>query len=357
MTWTKLHDGWNRDPKIVGLPRDARLFWVDSLTYCNEQLTDGFISEDVLAHVSPGESLKSIRSWVQKLVERGLFTHDSKRLGWKIHKFLKWNWSKKRVLENRSKEATKKAEARAKKKAVPKDVPQGTLEGHSKDSPGESRLPIRSGSDPIRSKEKIQIPLPSGEGTVAVAPSHDAANDEQDQNYNETVQASLFDPGPQAVKPKVVQQRRLPLKAGLKPEPFWLIWRKLWGEKYNAAYTESDGDGAKMQTAAKKAQSAAHLHKSGDPAAPLEVFEYWVRSYLGDPGRRDFLAHHCHPLRNLMHDLSRYGTPWSAPESREQAAGDYEPLPRVHRDPDWQPTEDKKRAEALRDGPKEGEAF
>ena len=55
-----------------------------------------------------------------------------------------------------------------------------------------------------------------------------------------------------------------------------------------------------------------HEHDAADKELPLAVFEHWVREYLEDPGRDGiFLDNARHPLRHMMGDVQRYGTPWA----------------------------------------------
>lgn len=113
MSWVNLHDGWARHPKLAGLHRDARLLWVDLLSYCREQLTDGVINENTLFVAAMDCPRNTIRRHMATLVSRGLLDEISPTSpqhlldisggsGWVLHDYLDWNESRASVLSARA---------------------------------------------------------------------------------------------------------------------------------------------------------------------------------------------------------------------------------------------------------------
>lgn len=107
MTWTKLSDDWNSHPKMLKLnSRDARLFWVDCLTYCNSHHTDGEFPSEAVRQIGGELSKKSSEICLQKLVEVGLLDRKKDGSGYIIHDFLAYNPSRSELDEKR--ETTRK---------------------------------------------------------------------------------------------------------------------------------------------------------------------------------------------------------------------------------------------------------
>jgi len=68
--------------KIWPLPDSQYRLYVDSLMWCRDRLTDGFIAEALISQVSP---IRSPRSVAQALAKAGLF--DRCDGGWMIHDY------------------------------------------------------------------------------------------------------------------------------------------------------------------------------------------------------------------------------------------------------------------------------
>jgi hypothetical protein len=123
MTWVKLADNWNRHRKMVRLSRDARLLWVDGITYSCEQLTDGFIPDEALPLITTGLSGLRKNNVIRELSSVGLWERVeagsepspgqvAAESGWSLHDFLDWNPSRTEVLTRRRLESARKAKSR-----------------------------------------------------------------------------------------------------------------------------------------------------------------------------------------------------------------------------------------------------
>jgi hypothetical protein len=123
MTWVKLADNWNRHRKMVRLSRDARLLWVDGITYSCEQLTDGFIPDEALPLITTGLSGLRKNNVIRELSSAGLWERVeagsepspgqvAAESGWSLHDFLDWNPSRTEVLTRRRLESARKAKSR-----------------------------------------------------------------------------------------------------------------------------------------------------------------------------------------------------------------------------------------------------
>jgi hypothetical protein len=70
MTWTRLSDNFTDEPEFLRLSRDARLFHIEALVYCNRMLTNGRIG---LAAVTRITDTKNINSVINELVNADMW--------------------------------------------------------------------------------------------------------------------------------------------------------------------------------------------------------------------------------------------------------------------------------------------
>lgn len=75
-------------PKMLRVPRAHRWAWIELLTYCKRNMTDGFVAESVAEHMLNDEELLSLRF-------SGLL--DAVDGGYSIHDFLDWNPSREHI--------------------------------------------------------------------------------------------------------------------------------------------------------------------------------------------------------------------------------------------------------------------
>jgi hypothetical protein len=109
MAWAKIDDRFFSHPKVRRAGKDAVLLYLAGLTYCNEHLTEGFISEDALPLIGFYAFCDDFKQSSSKLLEVGLWEVSSKGLsnGYMVHDYFEYNPTKEQV------EETKKARAEA----------------------------------------------------------------------------------------------------------------------------------------------------------------------------------------------------------------------------------------------------
>lgn len=71
MTWTKLDDAFNDDPRLIQLPRGVRLLHVEALVWCNKHETDGAVPAYAMRRVSDEPDVDAA---IGALVDVGLWT-------------------------------------------------------------------------------------------------------------------------------------------------------------------------------------------------------------------------------------------------------------------------------------------
>ena len=109
MAWAKIDDRFFSHPKIRRAGKEAVLLYLAGLTYCNEHLTEGFISEESLPLIGFYAFVDDFKQSASKLVDVGLWHVSSKGLsnGYEVHDYFDYNPTKEQV------EETKKARAEA----------------------------------------------------------------------------------------------------------------------------------------------------------------------------------------------------------------------------------------------------
>lgn len=117
MAWVKLDDHFVDHPKVVAAGPLAGWLFVAGLCYANRLLTNGFIPENQVNRLlasTNGNGEHSTKLAV-KLCEFGLWTPAIVRhtKGYRIHDFLKYQPSRKQVLEERKKAKERQAKWRA----------------------------------------------------------------------------------------------------------------------------------------------------------------------------------------------------------------------------------------------------
>jgi hypothetical protein len=104
MSWGRLHDGANADPKLLALSDSAWRMWGCGLIYCQNALTDGFIPEHAI-HTF-GVRAKNKEAVAAELCRtlipgKGALWHKVDG-GYQVHDYLDWNDSRTEVLEGRA---------------------------------------------------------------------------------------------------------------------------------------------------------------------------------------------------------------------------------------------------------------
>lgn len=106
MTWVRIDEGFPEHPKVLSAGGDAGWLHVCAISYCNRQLTDGFIPHAVLSRLSDRKRPGMLAA---KLVEVGLWeTTDG---GWTIHDYLLYQPTRSETEATRERTYSVKAEA------------------------------------------------------------------------------------------------------------------------------------------------------------------------------------------------------------------------------------------------------
>jgi hypothetical protein len=157
MPYAHLDDRFYGNPKILGTPLPALGLYAVGLSYCNAQLTDGFIPRSVVV---------GWRGWAAAakiLVARNLWAEVTE--GFHVHDFLDWNPSRQQVLADRAAAAERKRSSRGRPAGV---TPESR---RSPDTPDERRSPV---STPLHSGRPPAVPdppyPPSATGADGAAP-------------------------------------------------------------------------------------------------------------------------------------------------------------------------------------------
>jgi hypothetical protein len=106
-TWIKLHDNFWENPKVINAGEDAALLYVQGLSYCSRNLTDGAILTGALRYLT---ARKDARTLARILVREGLWTETP--TGWLVHDYLKHQRSRAQIEAEREKARIRAAASR-----------------------------------------------------------------------------------------------------------------------------------------------------------------------------------------------------------------------------------------------------
>lgn len=107
-TWIKLHDNFWENPKVLAAGEDAALLYVQGLSYCSRNLTDGAIPTPALRNLTAKREAKTL---ARILTREGLWSETA--TGWQVHDYLKVQRSREQVEAEREKARTRKAKSRS----------------------------------------------------------------------------------------------------------------------------------------------------------------------------------------------------------------------------------------------------
>jgi len=165
MPYAHLDDRFYGNPKILSTPLPAVGLYCLGLSYCNAQLTDGFIPRSAVAGW-PGWAAAA-----KMLVARKLW--ESETDGFRVHDFLEWNPSREQVLAERAAARDRRT------RWIARNTSSGTRPEH-----GTNAEPDASGTpNVIVSRARRTTPPHSTTGVTQVTPGDplnlpDAAPDE-----------------------------------------------------------------------------------------------------------------------------------------------------------------------------------
>lgn len=109
MAWGKIDDNLWGSPKWLATPPRARALWVTALSWCMNQLTDGYVPAHVLS------TLGGNRTDARNLVATRLWKEADG--GWIFHDWLDYQPSREQVLAERAAAAERQRRAREKAKS------------------------------------------------------------------------------------------------------------------------------------------------------------------------------------------------------------------------------------------------
>jgi hypothetical protein len=147
MAWLKLDDQIFLNRKVAQCDSDTKLLYIVGLTYCANQLTDGFIPEATLPLLAgmAGLDWQIAKQSAGKLLDVCLWVATDK--GWQIPDYLDYNPSREQVIHNQQvrSEAGKRG-GYAKSKQNAGKLPSKT-QANAKQNPGKSLPPSPSPND------------------------------------------------------------------------------------------------------------------------------------------------------------------------------------------------------------------
>jgi DnaD/phage-associated family protein len=103
MAYTNTDYSFWTNPKVRAAGKDAAFLYIAGNGFCNEYLTDGFISDTDIETVAFNAFQRQPKKAVESLVRAGLW--DRVPGGYKIHDYLDYNKSKQEIEELRSKKS------------------------------------------------------------------------------------------------------------------------------------------------------------------------------------------------------------------------------------------------------------
>jgi len=150
MAWLKLDDQIFYNRKVAQCDTETKMLYIVGLTYCANQLTDGFIPEATLPLLAgmAGIDWQIAKQSAGKLLDVCLWvaTHN----GWQIPDYLEYNPSKEQVLHNRD----VRSEAGKRGGQVKAGKTLANSQQNAKQNPGKSLPPSPSPNDDERDDDK-----------------------------------------------------------------------------------------------------------------------------------------------------------------------------------------------------------
>ena len=286
MSWVRLDDQWYDHPKLIALPELAQLLWVKGLTYAARYLTDGHLTAASADRLLA--SWRTSRTMAEKLVQAGLW--EKTEAGFKIHDYeqyqpLACDVKAKRIAATQRMKRWRDGVTNAEQTPFVRQLACARPRAGSG---------IGSGSETATADEKPAVSNGEQKPRATVASTYDLAKS---------------------------------------------VWSELWAAKYGQPYifAPSSGPGTEDYLL----QRLGRLAYASGGAAPRSWLVKMVKSFLRDPGGRNWLVENKHPLRAIERDLNKYV------ESRPLKPRRHDPPPDETQVVPISPEEQAKRAESL----------
>lgn len=159
MPYFGVDDGFAFHRKVLKAGNAACGLWVRAGSWCNQQLTDGYVPEEMVGVLgTPSQAARLVKAGLWQEVDGGYQFHEWSEEG--------RNFTRSEVLAKREKERERKAKQRAGKpeeQQVNDHRPNGTHAGHHADSREDVSTPIPS--HPTKEKKKTSSSSPRKRGT------------------------------------------------------------------------------------------------------------------------------------------------------------------------------------------------
>lgn len=164
MPWARFDDRLHTNRKIMQIDNDAMAIWVCSVTYCNENLTDGFLTE------RDADRLLALRIAPRDAIEQLLAISLWERApgGYRVHDYLDYNPSKEEVEADR--ENTRKRQEKHRGKSGREESGQFSV------SNGVSHTVSNAVSNTVPGPGPGSVPGPEIPGVAADASADDVAS-------------------------------------------------------------------------------------------------------------------------------------------------------------------------------------
>jgi len=182
--FVRLDPAWVRSPKVQKLTRGDRLRWIELLSWCVEQRTDGAGICDDLATAWADARAYSRKATMQNLQDAGLVLPDPERGpgAWRIHDFLVYQTSKEEDEERRL--ANRERQKRHREK-------------HGQPSGAQNRKRQKQGGQSRRYGPGAVTPLPPGGSNAPLTSPPSLTGGEEGEDVHKAGTASA-DRGPAA---------------------------------------------------------------------------------------------------------------------------------------------------------------
>jgi len=145
----RLDTGWHANAKVIALPWQGIALHAWSISYCDAQLTDGFIPEGAWW------SKRGVLVGVKALVAAGLW--EPTEGGYELHDYTDYNRTKAQVIAQREEDRVRKESGRTNGRNPAGQTPESGVES--------GRIPRAPGPGPVNSGRKLK------ESAAAAAPS------------------------------------------------------------------------------------------------------------------------------------------------------------------------------------------
>jgi hypothetical protein len=159
MSWAKIDDRLWSHPKFLGLSLSAAGLWLFGLSYAASLERDGWFPGDALSRLTVTPDCESS---AHELVHAGLWIREPD--GYRIHDFLKYNWSRKQLIAKRKRDLIRKRRSRERHAVTPRGVtgipsrPVPSGSGSGREEQKKLAFARKEKTSPLRAKAKTPWP-------------------------------------------------------------------------------------------------------------------------------------------------------------------------------------------------------